>query len=141
MTDRKSRDSAKTPKPPGMRKAPEPAGSHAVIEDWARRVMPALNPIVTRLDALIRDGIPDLQYAIKWQKAYYGRAEQGWLIELVAYDVSVNVVFFGGADFDAPPPLGTVGRSRYVKVRTMEEADAPAIRTWIEQAANVTGWT
>jgi hypothetical protein len=33
-------------------------------------------------------------------------------------------VFFGGADFDPPPPLGTVGRSRYVKLKTPEEAEA-----------------
>ncbi len=32
--------------------------------------------------------------------------ELGWVIEMVAYDVSVNVVFLGGADFDPAPPLG-----------------------------------
>jgi hypothetical protein len=31
----------------------------------------------------------------------------------VAYDVSVNVVFFSGADFDPSPPLGDADRSRY----------------------------
>jgi hypothetical protein len=34
----------------------------------------------------------------------------------------VNVVFLGGADFDDPPPLGTSDRSRYIKVKTLEEA-------------------
>jgi hypothetical protein len=51
--------------------------------------------------------------------------QQGWIIEMVAYDVSVNAVFFGGADFDPPPPLGTRGRSRYVKLKTLEEAEGP----------------
>jgi hypothetical protein len=37
---------------------------------------------------------------------------RGWIIELAAYDVSVNVVFLGGADFYSPPPLGTTGRNR-----------------------------
>ena len=41
------------------------------------------------------------------------------MIELAAYDVSVNVIFLGGADFDSPPPLGDTGRSRYAKVRTL----------------------
>ena len=58
---------------------------------------------------------------------------------MVAYDVSVNVVFLGGADFEAPPPLGT-GRSRYIKLKTLEEAKAPEIREWIEQAATAPGW-
>jgi hypothetical protein len=102
--------------------------------------MPGLQPIVQALDELVRETIPNLQCAIKWRKAYYGLPELGWVMELVAYDVSVNLVFLGGADFDSPPPLGDTGRSRYVKVRTLEEAREPAIREWIEQAGGVPGW-
>ena len=58
---------------------------------------------------------------------------------MVSYDVSVNVVFFGGADFD-PPPLGTTDRARYFKVKTLEEAQEPELRNWIEQAERVPGW-
>ena len=122
------------------RKAPVPTDSHAEIEEWIRRVMPELHPAVQRLDALIRGTVPGLRYAVKWKKAYYGLPELGWLIEMVAYDVSVNVVFFGGADFDPPPPLGTTDRSRYVKVKTVDEAQQPLMRTWIEQAGRVRGW-
>lgn len=80
------------------------------------------------------------QYAIKWKKAYYGLPDLGWIIEIVAYDVCVNVVFLGGADFDSPPPLGDTGRSRYVKLKTLDETKAPEIRQWIEQAGSVPGW-
>jgi len=59
---------------------------------------------------------------------------------MVAYDVSVNVVFFGGAEFDPPPPLGDTDRSRYVKLTTLEEAQRPEVHTWIEQAGRVRGW-
>jgi hypothetical protein len=122
------------------RRPPVPTDSHVEIEDWIRSVMPGLHPIVERLDELIRETIPGLQYAIKWKKAYYGLPELGWMIEMVAYDVSVNVVFFGGADFDPPPPLGTSKRTRYVKVQTLEEAQAPMMGKWIEQAGRVRGW-
>jgi hypothetical protein len=122
------------------RKPPEPSDSHAEIEDWARRVMPDLQPIVKSLDEQIRETLSGLQYAIKWKKAYYGLPEHGWVIEMVAYDVSVNVVFLGGADFDSPPPLGERDRSRYVKVTTLEEAQDPQMREWIEQAGRVAGW-
>lgn len=122
------------------RKPPEPSDSHGVIEDWSRRVMPDLQPIVKRLDELIRETIDGLHYAVKWKKAYYGLPELGWVIEMVAYDVSVNVVFFGGAEFDPPPPLGSTGRDRYVKVNTLEEAQAPELHQWIEQAGRVPGW-
>ena len=132
---------AMTPKAESSRKPPVPSDSHAEIEDWMRRVMPDLHPVVERLDALIRDTLPQpQQYAIKWKKAYYGLPEHGWVIEMVAYDVSVNVVFFGGADFDPPPPLGTTGRTRYVKLKELEEVDSPEIRKWIEHAGHVPGW-
>lgn len=131
---------AKQRKPNSTRKPPEPTDSHADIEDWTGRVMPDLHPIVSYLDELIRETIPGLQYAIKWRKAYYGLPELGWIIETVAYDVSVNVVFLGGAEFDPPPPLGSTGRSRYVKVTTLEEAQMPEMQKWIEQARHVPGW-
>lgn len=103
---------AKPRKPNTARKPPVPSDSHADIEDWIRRVMPDLHPIVKRLDEQICETIPGLRYAVKWKKAYYGLPQLGWIIEMVAYDVSVNVVFFGGAEFDPPPPLGTTGRTR-----------------------------
>lgn len=105
-----------------------------------QNVMPALQPIVRHLDELFREVLPGVQYAIKWKKAYYGLPDVGWVIEMVAYDVSVNVVFHGGADFESPPPLGDTGRSRYVKLTTLEEAQAPELRQWVEQARQVPGW-
>jgi hypothetical protein len=140
MRAKKSQNRTKTLKPLTTKKAPEATDSHAVVDDWIRRVMPDLHPIVERLDELICETIPRLQYAVKWKKAYYGLPDQGWIIEMVAYDVSVNVVFFGGADFDPPPPLGTVGRSRYMKLKTLEEAQEPLMRKWIQQARRARGW-
>ena len=110
------------------------------IDEWFGRQMPQLRPIVEQLDELIRAAIPGLHYAVKWKRPYYGLPELGWVIELAAYDVSVNVVFFGGADFDAPPPLGTTGRSRYVKVTSVAEAQRPELRKWIGEAGRTPGW-
>ena len=118
---------AKSRKPYATRKPPLPTDSHADIEDWVRRVMPDMHPIVKRLDGVICETIPGLRFAVKWKQAYYGLPEQGWIIEMAAYAVSVNVSFFGGADFDPPPPLGTTDRSRYVKLTTLEEAQG---RRW-----------
>ena len=103
--------------------------------------MPDLQPIVKRLDASIRATVPGLGYAVKWKRAYYGLPELGWIIEIAAYDVSVNVVFLGGADFESPPPLGTTDRTRYIKVTSLEEAQRPELQKWIEQAGRTPGWT
>jgi hypothetical protein len=123
------------------RRPPEPSANHSDIEDWCRRLVPDLQPIVTQLDETIRATIPGLHYAVKWKRPYYGRPEFGWLIEIAAYDVSVNVVFFGGADFECPPPLGTTDRTRYVKITSLEEAERPELLQWIEQAGRTAGWT
>ncbi|HLW94806.1 MAG TPA: DUF1801 domain-containing protein [Solirubrobacteraceae bacterium] len=123
------------------RKPPEPSASHAEIDEWCRRrVMGDLQLIVKRLDSSIRATVPGLDYAVKWRRAYYGLAELGWIIELAPYDVSVNVVFLGGADFESPPPLGTTERTRYFKVTSLEQAQRPELQTWIEQAGRTPGW-
>ena len=122
------------------RKPPEPAVNHSDIEDWFRRQMPHLQPIVKQLDETIQATIPSLHYAVKWKRPYYGLPELGWIIEMAPYDVSVNVVFLGGADFDSPPPLGTTDRTRYVKVATVEEVRRPELRKWIEEAGRTPGW-
>ncbi len=123
------------------RKPPVASESHEEIDDWMSRLMPDLQPIVKRLDEMVRETLPGTQYAVKWKKAYYGLPERGWVIEIVAYDVSVNVVFFGGADFNPPPPLGDTDRSRYIKVKTLEELDQPELQKWIKDAGEVEGWT
>jgi hypothetical protein len=112
-----------------------------MIDDWMRSQMPDLQPIVERLDELIRKTLRGLHYAVKWKKAYYGLPDQGWVIEMVAYDVSVNVVFLGGADFDTPPPLGDTDRSRYLKLKSLDELDQADLHTWIENSGRVEGWT
>jgi hypothetical protein len=122
------------------RKPPEPSADHSDIDEWCRHLMPDLQPIVGRLDELIRATVSDLEYAVHRKRAYYGLPELGWIIEIAAYDVSVNVLFLGGADFESPPPLGTTDRTRYVKVTNLDEVQRPELQKWIEQAGRTTGW-
>lgn len=122
------------------RRPPAPSANHSDIDDWFGRLVPHLQPIVKRLDESIRAAIPGVHYAVKWKRAYYGLPELGWIIEIAPYDVSVNVVFLGGADFEPPPPLGTIDRTRYIKVTTVEEVQQPELHKWIEQAGRTRGW-
>ncbi len=128
-------------KPGAKHVPPEPTDDHAVIEAFlTEHTMPQMQPLARRLDELVREVIPDLRYAVKWAKAQYGLEEQGWIMELATYHKTVNLVFFGGADMDPSPPLGDTDRSRYVKLASLEDADDPQLRSWIEQAASVPGW-
>ena len=130
----------KTVKGNAGRKPPEPSAGHSDIDAWVERLVPYLQPIVKGLDESIRASVPGLHYAVKWKRAFYGLPDLGWIIELAPYDVSVNVLFFGGADFDPPPPLGTTDRTRYVKVTALEEAQRSELHEWIAQAGRTPGW-
>lgn len=80
-----------TPRPPEL------SASHDDISGWVQRQMPEPQPIVARMDEVICTAIPELHYAIKCMRPYYCLSQLRWIIELAAYDVSVNVVFFGCA--------------------------------------------
>lgn len=125
-------------KPLSSKKPPVPNEDHQLIEDWIANAKPALNPVVSELDKLIVQELKNPRYAIKWGKAYYGSTQFGWCIELVAYDVSVNVVFLNGDQLDDPPELGN--ETRYVKIRNPEEAKSAQIAEWIKQSCQLSGW-
>jgi hypothetical protein len=122
------------------RKPPEPSTNHSDIDEWCGGLIPNLQPIVKGLDESIRAAVSGLHYGVKYNRAFYGLPEHGWIIELASYYVSVNVLFFGGADFQTPPPLGITGRTRYVKVTSLPETRRPALREWARQAAHTPGW-
>ena len=126
-------------KPLSSKKPPVPDENHGPIETWIANAKPALNPIVSELDRLIRDNLNNPRYAIKWGKAYYGTPDYGWCIELVAYDISVNLVFLNGSQLSQPPELGD--ESRYVKIKSLEELQSAQLQGWIKEACSLPGWT
>jgi hypothetical protein len=123
------------------RKPPEPSTDHAAVDTWFGEIMPSMQPIVRSLDASIRAAIPNLHYGVKFHRAFYGLPELGWIIEIAPYFKSVNILFLGGAEFDPPPPLGSTGRTRYVKVTTVEEVQHPDLRGWMDQSGRTLGWS
>ena len=125
-------------KPLSTKKPPASDENHALIETWIANSKPGLNPIVSELDQLIRAQLSNPRYAIKWGKAYYGTPELGWCIELVAYDVSVNVVFLNGSSLTQPPEAG--GETRYVKIRSREELQSEQLQAWIKESCKLPGW-
>jgi|SRR5690554_3082220 len=128
----------KNHKPLSSKKPPKPNEDHKLIEEWISNAKPVLNPIVSELDKIILYELKNPRYAIKWGKAYYGSTKFGWCIELVAYDVSVNVVFLNGNELREPPELGE--ETRYVKIRGLEEAKSDQVLEWIKQSCQMPGW-
>lgn len=129
----------KKQKPLSSKIPPKPNDNHQILEKWIANAKPALNPIVSELDSLILQELKNPRFAIKWGKAYYGSEQFGWCIELVAYDVSVNVVFLNGSQLTEPPELGD--ETRYMKIRDIEEAKSEQVLKWIKQSCQMPGWT
>ena len=104
--------------------------------------MPDMHPIVKRLDEVIRETIPDLQYAVKWKQAYYGLPELGWIIVMVAYAVSVEsgLPRWRGIRPSTAAWDHETGTLRQADDPVLEEAQGPEMRRWIEQAGRVPGW-
>ena len=128
-------------KPLSTKKPPIPSENNEILKDWMQNnIMPKMQPLIKRIDEMITERIPDLQYSIKWGSAFYGTPENGWLIEVAAYAVSINIVFLSGANFDPQPPLGTDDRSRYIKLTTMGDLNNPQVIDFIEQAKGLNGW-
>ena len=128
-------------KPLSTKKPPIPQDDHNIIKEWmANSIMPGISPLIHKSDGLINDAIPNLHYAIKWGNAFYGTKDLGWVIEVAAYHVSANIVFLSGAAFNPQPPHGTGERSRYIKIKTLDELDDEKIIDYINQAGRISGW-
>lgn len=95
---------------------------------------PGLGAIARRLRATIRSTAPALVERVKWgSPVWEGRTH---VLCLMLYEDHVNLGLFRGAQL-APrhPEIEGTGRSlRHVKVRSMEEAARPVLRTLIREA-------
>ena len=123
------------------RRPPALTPGHDEIDAWIGQLMPRVQPLVAALDDAICRTLPDALYAVKRMRAHYGLPALGCVIELAAYYKSLNVLFYGGADFDPPPPLGSTDRTRYVKLTSLVEVTRPDLHGWIRQAGKTVGWT
>ena len=123
------------------RRPPALSPDHHEIDVWLTQLMPRIQPLAAALDEAICSTLPDLTFAVKRMRAHYGLPALGCVIELAAYHVSVNVLFYGGADFQPPPPLGETDRTRYVKLTSVDEVGSRELTEWIRQAGAVQGWT
>ena len=82
---------------------------------------------------------------IKWNVPFYGLPGHGWVAAMAALTNYVKVTFFGGADLQPPPPVGTTargegGRTRYLHLASPRDIDERQLRSWLRQTKDVEGW-
>lgn len=96
-------------------------------------------PLGRRLDALIRQAVPGVCKAVKWNSPFYGVKDGEWFLSFHCFTRYVKVTFFRGADL-APPPAG---KSKYPQVRYYDipedGLDEKQFTAWVKQAAALPG--
>lgn len=105
----------------------------AAMPGWKRAVG-------TRLDALIRDAVPGVRTAVKWNSPLYGAGGQGWFLSLHCFSGYIKVAFFRGAALTPPPPEPSrSGDTRYLHIREDAALDEARFVAWVVQASRLPG--
>lgn len=127
------------------------------VKAWLMGVKPEHRSLVNRVDAIIREVIPDIQCNTKWHKPsqplgvpFYGLPDKGYIIAMWSFKESVGVGFFAGTLLDPEPPItkmagpwnkGTEYKARRMDIRNDLELDENLFRSWLKQAMKLPGWS
>ena len=95
-----------------------------------------------RLDALIRENVPNVRKAVKWNSPFYGIEGQGWFLSFHVFSRYVKLTFFQGTSLSPVPPGGTPKSkdARWIDIYEGDELDEAQLATWVKQAAALPGW-
>ncbi|MCD2110299.1 DUF1801 domain-containing protein [Rhodococcus rhodochrous] len=118
--------------PKGMGREPVEAYI-AAMPEWK-------HDIGRRLDELIREEVPDVHNAVKWNQPLYGTADDSWFLTFRCFTNYVQLSFFRGSSLDPLPEKGSKHpEMRYHDIRRLEDLDEDKIRKWVRQAAELPG--
>lgn len=128
----------------------------ASVRAWIDGVKPEHSFIVTRVDALIKEIIPDFRCTTKWHKPsqplgipFYGLPDKGWMVAMWSFKDRVGVGFIAGTLLDPEPPVttmagpwnrGTTYKSRRIDIHDESELDEELLRSWLKQVLELPGW-
>lgn len=138
---------AATKKKSAARPAREPAAAPmkfgprkdlgAPVDGFFAKQPPHLSPIVERLRAMIAEAAPGATGAIKWGMPFYS-VGGNTLCAVAAFKSHVNLILPGPpGTYDDPDGLleGDGKTGKHLKIRTLGELPAGAVRGWLETAA------
>jgi len=111
-----------------------PNDMEAFLESTAKE----WKPVVAELRKLVRKVAPGLKEEMKYGMPSYTTDNHTVVYVMPASD-HVNLGFYDGVELDDPKRLleGTGKRLRHIKVRTVQAARSPALRSLVEDAVGV----
>lgn len=110
------------------------------VEDYIA-AMPEWKQVVgRRLDDLVRQEVPDVCNAVKWNQPFYGTTDDSWFLSFRCYTHYVQVQFLRGTSLNPQPPKPSKHPEiRYLDIRKDDELDEPQLRHWIAQSSRLLG--
>ena len=102
----------------------------AAFDDWRTDAM-------KRLREVVKEGAPHSAVAIKWAQPVW--EWNGPMIWMKAYPKHVNIGFWRGTEMDDPKKVlqGDGERMRHIKITTVDEIPADALRELVKQAVKL----
>ena len=112
------------------------------IEAFVEGQTPAVQPIVRRLRALVKETLPDLVESLDTRGVLrYGRGAgmHEWTCYVSGHKAHANLGFARGAGLPDPDGLieGTGKNLRHVKVRSVDAVDHPGLKRLLEAAGKL----
>jgi len=104
----------------------------AAMPGWKRA-------IGERIDTIIRDAVPGVEKAVKWNTPFYGVEQGCWFLAFHCFTRYVKVTFFRGTSLDPVPP-GTSKQAdvRYLDIHEGDDFESQ-LADWVKQASKLPG--
>ena len=114
--------------------------SKKTFDDWVADIDPKLRSLAQGLRRMFLDAAPDFRESIKWGNPCFEKKVRTFYIASQS-DKYVTLGLWQGALLPNPEGLieGTGKRMRHVKLRSVEDLEAPALGGIIRQAVELDG--
>ena len=114
--------------------------SKKTFDDWVADIDPKLRSLAQGLRRMFLDAAPDFRESIKWGNPCFEKKVRTFYIASQS-DKYVTLGLWQGALLPNPEGLieGTGKRMRHVKLRSLEDLEAAALRRIIRQAVELDG--
>ncbi|HEY0714048.1 MAG TPA: DUF1801 domain-containing protein [Polyangia bacterium] len=107
------------------------------IDEFFTRQAPPLRAICEELRRLIEEAAPDAESSLKWGMPFYS-VNGGMMCAIGGHKAHVNLILSGPPDaFDDPEGrlTGDAKTGRHLKLQSMDELPAEAVKDWLQTAA------
>ncbi|MCA8912867.1 MAG: DUF1801 domain-containing protein [Planctomycetes bacterium] len=110
--------------------------SAKTVKDYASK-QGEFKDVVLALAALVRKAAPKAEESIKWAQPVW--SQSGPFCYMKAFKKYVNLGFWRGAELDDPKGLleGTGKKMRHVRVESVKDIPAAALKNFIKQAVKL----